>query len=77
MDFEISCVDSSERPSSIAYFSQSVETSVISPQPKAAVWECGVQWGSVHVGVALQVPPQVVQAGVGLGADLAVVGSDP
>lgn len=31
---------------------------------------------SVHVGVALQVSPQVVQAGVGLGADLAVVRSD-
>lgn len=36
-----------------------------------------IQSDSVHVGVALQVPPQVVQTGVGLGADLAVVRSDP
>lgn len=32
---------------------------------------------SVHAGVALEVPPQVVQAGVGLGADLAVVRPHP
>lgn len=32
---------------------------------------------SVHVRVAFQVPPQVVQTGVGLGADLAVVWSHP
>ena len=31
---------------------------------------------SVQVGVALEMPPQVVQAGVGLGTDLAVVRSD-
>lgn len=32
---------------------------------------------SVHVGVALQVPPQVVETGVSLGTDLAVVRSHP
>lgn len=32
---------------------------------------------SCHVGVALQVPPQVVETGVGLGTDLAVVRSHP
>lgn len=32
---------------------------------------------SVHIRVAFQVPPQVVQAGVGLGTDLAVVRSHP
>lgn len=32
---------------------------------------------SVHVRVTFQVPPQVVQTGVGLGTDLAVVRSHP
>lgn len=62
-------------PSCIALFNWSVSILVATLSMFQYVF--AFMSDSVHVRVTFQVPPQVVQTGVGLGTDLAVVRSHP
>lgn len=63
--------------SCIAWFNWSFSILVATPLNAVFQYVFAFVSVSVHVRVTFQVPPQVVQTGVGLGTDLAVVRSHP